>query len=145
MTNDNNQESPLVKAAKEAGAEVIQKPAGWDTTKSINDVIGDHHVRFYPDLPKFEWSKLVDMVFRVLAIKIVDWDNNRFTGKSSFPLFLIDFEDGSKGTTLGSGVAILNQAKALLQKKGLPVKAKLIMKPSEQPAGQPYYFLDGVK
>jgi hypothetical protein len=141
MTEPNNH---LVKAAKEIGAVEVVKPAGWDNTKSINEVIGDQHIHFYPDLPKFEWPKLVDNVFRILAIKIVDWDNSRF-GKTSFPLFLIDFEDDSKGTTLGSGVAILNQAKALLNKKGLPVKARLIMKPPEQPAGQPYYFLEGTK
>jgi hypothetical protein len=148
MTTDNqeHQESQsLVEAAKAMGAYEVKKPQGWDDTKSIVDAIGDRHIRFFPELPKIEWNTIVNSVFRILTIKIInDWDNARF-GKSSFPLFLIDFEDGRKGTTLGSGVAILNQAIVLSKSKVLPVKVRLIMKAPDTPGGQPYYFLDGVK
>ena len=131
---------PLVEAAKDMGAYEVKKPPGWNNTKSIDN----RHIRFFPELPKIEWNTIVNSVFRILNIKIIsDWDNTRF-GKSSFPLFLIDFEDGRKGTTLGSGVAILNQAISLEKSKVLPVKVRLIMKAPETPGGQPYYYLDGV-
>jgi hypothetical protein len=143
INNSPDNDTHLVDAVKQAGGYEVLKPTGWDDTKSINDALGDSHIRFFPDLPKIDWSSLVDCVFRILAIKIVeDWDNARF-GKSSFPLFLIDFEDGRKVTTLGSGIAIFNQAFKLNKAKACPVKVKLIMKAPESPAGQPYYYLDG--
>lgn len=142
---DKDNPNPLVEAAKKAGAYVVAKPSGWDDTKSISDALGDRKIRFFPELPKIEWNTIVNSVFRVLALKIIsDWDNARF-GKSNFPLLLIDFEDGRKGTTLGSGVAILNQCIALSKTRALPVKVRLIMKAPDTPGGQPYYYLDGVK
>lgn len=137
----NPEDNPLVQAAIDQGAYVVKKPAAWDSTKTIGEALGDQHVRFYPDKPKIAWETIVDEVFRILAVKIVeDWDNARF-GKSSFPLFLIDFEDGRTGTTLGSGTAILNQAKHLVRTKACPVKVKLTMKAPETPGGLPYYYL----
>lgn len=141
IPEQNPEDSPLVQAAIDQGAYIVKKPAAWDTTKTIGEALGDQHVRFYPDKPKIAWESIVDQTFRILAIKIIeDWDNARF-GKSSFPLFLIDFEDGRTGTTLGSGTAILNQAKHLLRTKACPVKVKLIMKAPETPGGLPYYYL----
>ena len=144
----NEQEQPkdqhLIDAIKEQGGYVAKKPDAWDTTKSISSALGDQHIHFYPQFPKVDWSSLVDQIFRVLAIKIIeDWDDIRF-GKSTFPLLLIDFEDGRKCTTLGSGRAILNQCKKLQAAKVLPVKVRLTMKASDNPTGQPYYYMDGV-
>lgn len=150
MVNDNipeinPEDNPLVKAIEAEGGYIAKKPDAWDKTKSITDALGNQRISFFPQYPKLDWTSLIDQIFRILALKIIeDWDNARF-GKSSFPLFLIDFEDGRKGTTLGSGTAILNQARALNKAKACPVKVKLIMRAPESPAGQPYYFLDGVK
>lgn len=145
MQKEHNQpEDHLVEAVKEAGGYEIKKPAAWDDTKSIKDALGDQRIHFFPQYPKVDWASLVDQVFRILAIKIIeDWDDVRF-GKSTFPLLLIDFVDGRKCTTLGSGRAILNQTKKLVSAKALPVKVKLTMKAPDSPSGQPYYFLDGV-
>lgn len=143
-TDTPEKDSYLVEEAQKLGAQKVEKPVGWDTTKTIGAVLGKN-IQFYPNLPKIEWSQLIDKVFRILAIKIIDdWDNSKFSKSSSFPLLLIDLVDGSRYTTLGSGIAILHQTKKLIALKQLPVKVRLIMKPPDDPSGQPYYFLDDV-
>ena len=142
--NPNDKDTHLKDAIENIGGVEVKKPVGWDNTKSINTVLGIN-IRFFPEYPKKDWNELVGTIFRILAIRIiVDWDDTKY-GKSSFPLLLIDLEDGCKFTTLGAGIAILNQSKKLLNLKCLPVKVKLVLRPSEQPANQPYYFMEGTK
>jgi hypothetical protein len=54
MTTDTpEKDNHLVQAAKEMGAQEVKKPAGWDTTKSIDTVLGKY-IKFHPELPKME-------------------------------------------------------------------------------------------
>jgi hypothetical protein len=126
-------EGHLVEAAKAAGA--VPLPDEFEKTKSVKQAL-EGKIKFYPEFPRIEWSSLVGQTFIIKQAKIVEDWNSSF-GTSDFPLFRVLLEDGRECTTLGSGVAILNQARKLLNMRLLPVKCKLTM----QPGGSGEYYL----
>jgi hypothetical protein len=129
--------SELIAYAEKTGA--VPVPTRFSTTPSIKEVMGDRKIKFFPELPRIEWEKLLNQMFIIESCKIVPEFTGKF-GVSTFPLLKILLEDGRRCTTLGSGKAILNQVKNLNDKRLFPVKVTLIMY-SPEDGGDPYYLL----
>jgi hypothetical protein len=127
--------SHIVKAAEQVGA--VPLPSRFGKTPTYQEVMGDRKIKFFPELPRMEWQKLLNQTFIIEACKIVPDFSGKF-GVSSFPLLKILMEDGQKFTTLGSGKAIFNQAKIMNNNRVFPVKVKLILYEPED-GGDAYY------
>jgi hypothetical protein len=132
------QDSKLFQAAVGLGGEEIPSvPEEFATTKTYDSTVGGQKLKFFPELPKKEWKELLNTVFIVQAIRIVeDWEG--MMGTSDFPLIKILCSDGKEYTTLGSGVAILKQCRNLNVKKLLPIRVKLVQLKSTS-SGQDYF------
>jgi len=124
-TDNSLDDSPLVQAAIEAGAEVTgQETKTFDKTKGIKDALGDGKIDFHPELLKVKFQELLGQQFLIKQVRIIDdWDGQ--FGASSFALILIEFPDGSLKTSIAGGKAVMRQVRKLVQKKMLPVKVVL--------------------